>query len=195
MADTRTVLVLGVGLAALWWLSRSARAEAAEPGLFPGGSRDFDEGAGGAILRGDEERMALDDLYQRYAAREGLDWRLLKAIAQVESGENPLAVNPGDPSYGLFQLLYRLDANGQPNRLNVLGWPPDSKTQLFDPEYNASVAAQIIRWNVETYGFKRGIAVYNRWASRLDPPDGPFGNQEYVDRVLARYRALGGTEA
>lgn len=137
--------------------------------------------------------VTLDDLYRKHATAAGLDWRLLKAIAIVESSENPNAVNPSDPSAGLMQVLC---AGPGPdgrctNRLNLPGWPP-RREALFDPDTNLQFAAGILKWNIDSYGLLRGIAVYNRWASRLDPPDGPFGNQTYVDKVTREYRALGG---
>lgn len=132
--------------------------------------------------------MNFDPLYKKWGQAYGVDWRLLKAIAKAESSENPIAKNPADPSYGLMQILY-------PQKLPAVeNWPPESVEALYDPDYNVSVGAQIIGWNVTTYGLKRGIAVYNRWDSRLDPENGPFGNQAYVDRVWAYYVELGGSD-
>lgn len=138
-------------------------------------------------------KVTLDDIYKRHATAAGLDWRLLKAVAIVESNENPQAVNPTDPSVGLMQVLCSgPGADGRcENRLNLPGWPP-LREELFIPDVNVGFAAGILKWNLDTYGMPRGIAVYNRWASRLDPPAGPFGNQGYVDKVLREYRSLGG---
>lgn len=137
--------------------------------------------------------MSLDQLYQKHATRHGLDWKLLKAIAQVESNENPLAKNQADPSYGLMQLLCQDDGMGScRNKLNVLDWPPENKEKLFDPDYSIHIAAQILSWNIGQYGLNKGIAVYNSWSAHSAPKDGPFPNQAYVDKVLSHYRALGG---
>lgn len=60
----------------------------------------------------------------------------LAAIAQIESSGNPLAVNPRDPSYGLFQIT--------PGVLKE--WNAAHKSQryglkdLLDPQVNTSVA-------------------------------------------------------
>lgn len=129
--------------------------------------------------------LNFDQLYQKYASLYGLDWKLLKAIAQVESDENPLAKNPDDPSYGLMQILY-------PQRLNIEDWPPESVERLYDPDYSVKCAAQILSWNIASFGLWRGVAVYNSWSARLDPPEGPFMNQGYVDKVQGRYASLGG---
>jgi len=137
--------------------------------------------------------VTLDDLYEKHGREKGLDPMLLKAIAQVESSENPDAVNPADPSVGLMQVLCVPDGAGScSNRLNVNDWPPQSRQQLFDPDFNLHIAAQILKWNIDTYGTLKGIAVYNSWSAHTDPREGPFQNQGYVDKVLSKYRALGG---
>lgn len=131
-----------------------------------------------------------DDLYKKHAAGKSFDWKLLKAVAIVESGERPGAQNPSDPSYGICQVLCQPDgAGGCKNKLNIVGWPPDNYADLFDPDINLYYAAQILDWNIRTYGEKKGVAVYNSWAAHLDPADGPFVNQDYVDKV---FRALSG---
>lgn len=142
---------------------------------------------------GETVEISLDDLYRKYGDRYGIDPLLLKAIAQVESSENPKAKNPADPSYGLMQLLCVPDGQGGcKNRLNVLGWPPENVEKLYDPDYSVYIGAQILSWNQGRYGFNKGIAVYNSWSAHTDPQEGPFSNQVYVDKVLSKYRALGG---
>lgn len=132
-----------------------------------------------------------DALFQRHAAAHRVDWRLVKAIAEVESHLNPRAVNRSDPSLGLMQIRCVEDRRGGcANRFDVAGWPPARREQLFDPEYNVSIGTQVLAWNVRTFGLERGIAVYNQWDARLTPPGRAFPNQFYVDKVLARYRAL-----
>lgn len=131
-----------------------------------------------------------DALYKKHAEGKSFDWKLLKAIAIVESNENPSAQNPSDPSYGICQVLCVPDGAGScKNRLNIIGWPPESMESLFDPDVNLYYAAQILNWNVQTYGQKKGVAVYNSWEAHLDPADGPFVNQGYVDKV---FKALSG---
>lgn len=136
----------------------------------------------------------LDFFYQDVGTRHGVDPLLLKAIAMVESSENPEAVNPSDPSYGLMQILCRADCPTCPckNRFNIQGWDQATPETLMDVRFNLDLAAQILRWNIDNFGFVQGIAVYNRWESRNDPSNGPFGNQGYVDKVLANFFNLGG---
>lgn len=134
-----------------------------------------------------------DSLYQRHGAQLGLDWRLLKAVAQVESSENPAAVNTADnESIGLMQVLCRPDGRGGcANALNVEGWAGITRAALFDPDTNIWIGAQILAWNVQQFGVLKGVAVYNAWDQRNAPPAGPFKNQGYVERVRAAARALG----
>lgn len=140
-----------------------------------------------------EKEITMDDIYRRHAQSVGVDWRLLKAIARVESSENPNAVNPSDPSVGLMQILCVPDGKGGcANKFNIAGWPPKNREELFNPDFNVLLGAQILAWNIQTFGTSKGIAVYNSWSARNDPRNGPFRNQSYVDKVMAEYRALGG---
>ena len=92
-----------------------------------------------------------------------------------------------------MQILWR-DANGDgspDNRFYIEGWPCPL-TSLYEPDFNVSLGAQIIAWNIKTYGLARGVAVYNAWDSRHAPAAGPFHNQGYVDKVLAHFERMGG---
>jgi soluble lytic murein transglycosylase-like protein len=138
-----------------------------------------------------DPEITLDYLYERHGLQKGVDWMLLKAIARVESSENPRAKNPLDPSIGLMQILCQPDGQGGcKNRFHILDWPPESEAALYDPDLNIHFGSQILAWNVQTYGLKKGVAVYNCWDSRLDPASGPFRNQRYVDKVFREYSAI-----
>jgi len=143
-------------------------------------------------VEGDEmTELGFDHIYQQVGRTYGVSPRLLKAVARVESSERPNAVNPSDPSYGLMQVLCRGDGDGGcANALNVQGWPPVSKQELFDPRFNVQIGAQILQWNLDTYGFPKGVAVYNKWSARME--SSPFSNQGYVDKVLDAFESLGG---
>jgi len=133
----------------------------------------------------------LDVLYRKHGALQGVEWQLLKAIARVESAEDPSAKNPLDPSVGLMQVLCVPDGSGGcSNKLNVLDWPPGSEEDLYDADYSLHIASQILSWNQRTYGWLKGVAVYNSWSARYDAEGGPFRNQVYVDRVMKEYRSL-----
>jgi hypothetical protein len=128
----------------------------------------------------------IDDLFKKWGAVYGVEWRLLKAIAITESRLNPDAVNSRDKeSIGLMQVLCHPDGEGGcSNRLNVDGWSGATRKKLFDPHFNIRIGTQILAWNIRTYGMPKAVAVYNRWAERTSPVAGPFENQSYVDAVL-----------
>lgn len=130
-------------------------------------------------------------IYERWGSRYGVDPYLLRAIAIVESNENPDAENPNDPSVGLMQILCMPDADGRcTNRFNIERWNQATWQRLHEPDFNVEMGAQILAWNIKTFGYLRGIAVYNAWSARTAPPDGPFPNQSYVDKVVATYTRL-----
>lgn len=142
---------------------------------------------------GDKGGGGLDDIFKKYGARYGVDWRLLKAHAVVESSLNPAAINPADPSYGVMQVLCKPGQNGVcANRFDVQGWAGMTRDRLLDPDVNVMIGAQIVAWNVRNFGMPKAVAVFNRWDQRIAHPFGPFANQRYVDRVLTEYRRLGG---
>ena len=135
---------------------------------------------------------SLDEIYQRYGLFYDLDWRLIKAVATVESSQNPDAVNRADPSYGLMQVLCKDGPGGRcSNIVNLPGWPP-TQNELLNPDINVKFGAGILKWNIDTYGMPKGISVYNNWSARTAPETGPFPNQGYVDKVLAAYQAVHG---
>lgn len=145
----------------------------------------------------------LQALYIAAGARRGVDPVLLRALAQVESSENPDAVRwnpPYDCSVGLMQILAippkgfipEPGADYTPtNKFQVEGWPVTFQA-LKNPAVNLDIGAQILAWNLATFGYPKGIAVYNSWSARNDPDDGPFMNQAYVAKVLRHVAALTG---
>ena len=132
-----------------------------------------------------------DVLFQKHGEQNGVDWRLLKAIATVESHLNPRAENPDGLSAGIMQIhcapAYSIRCR---NRLDLPTWPPATRAQLYYPDYNISIGAQILAWNIAHLGQARGIAAYNQWSARKTRRGDPFPNQYYVDKVLSTYRSL-----
>ena len=138
---------------------------------------------------------SLKEVYKEKGAKYDVDPLLLEAIAHVESSQNPKAYNPGDPSYGLMQILCKPDGSGGcANTFYIDNWPPAQATDLYDPRINVDLGAQIIASNVKKYGLLKGIAVYNSWSARDDLPMGPFVNQDYVAKVAVKYAELGGMQ-
>lgn len=148
-----------------------------------------------------------DALFRKHGEARGVDWRLLKAIATVESHLNPRAENPDGLSAGIMQIhcdphgrgretIATAPAHGAPcrNRFDLPAWPPANRAQLYDPDYNIAIGAQILAWNIEHLGLARGIAAYNQWSARRTPRGKLFPNQYYVDKVLYTYRRLQNAE-
>jgi soluble lytic murein transglycosylase-like protein len=144
----QTTIIIGLAIGLLVYMAWAAKKPGEAMTTIQGGTQrgtlPVEGGAG-----------TLEDLYQCHGRQKGLDPMLLKAIAIVESSENPNAKNPADPSYGLMQLLCQPDGQGGcRNQLNVIGWPPSSVEQLYDPDYSLHIGAQILRWNIDR---KRGL--------------------------------------
>ena len=173
--------------AALAWMGFQTKPKA-EPKPVYSSTADWDQEP--VSFETKTMQPTLDELYQKHGQIHGLDPKLLKAIAQVESSENSLAKNQADPSFGLMQILCQDDGMGScRNKLNILDWPPANKSKLFDPDYSLHIGAQILAWNIGQYGQNKGIAVYNAWSAHTAPREGPFPNQSYVDKVWAKYGA------
>ncbi|MEL6284411.1 MAG: lytic transglycosylase domain-containing protein, partial [Pseudomonadota bacterium] len=139
-----------------------------------------------------QKAFGFDRVYQKYGDLHGIDWRLIKAIATVESSENPSALNPNDPSVGMMQVLVQgCYVNGEwlwdktpRNRFPALGslWPKTPR-QLLDADTNVAVGSAILADNLRVYGLERGVAVFNAWSSR----SGSIKNPSYVAKVERAY--------
>lgn len=135
------------------------------------------------------------ELIKYYAAVNGIRPEILAGVIYNESRFNPNARNLGDPSYGLGAVLCRgsvsqggniLWDNPCTNNFNISGWNGQvTARDLLDPKTNISFAAQILGWNIKTYGERKGVAVYNNWSARTAPSNGPFPNQQYVDNAYS----------
>jgi len=105
-----------------------------------GGALQGVEATGGGVVH-DESYSGLDDLFQQYAPCAGVDWRVLKAIATIESGLNPAVVNRFG-CVGLFQFCIR----NHPENCPFTGTSRAADCQnLTDPRINieAAVTGQI----------------------------------------------------
>lgn len=136
-----------------------------------------------------------DPIYKSFGEEYSIDWKILKSLAIIESRERANAVNPNDPSYGLMQILCSKPKNHTDgnytcdNKFYIDPWPV-TRDDLFTPETNIKIGAQIAAWNLKVYGYPRGIAIYNNWSARHSPAHGPFPNQDYVDRFMAVYEGM-----
>jgi soluble lytic murein transglycosylase-like protein len=153
-----------------------------------------------AAARFDTTPARIAELIAFHATRTGVPAPLIRAIIERESSGNPLAINltsdgvGGRDAIGLMQVLC-------PQGLNVTGWCGDRPCgeggcqRLLDPALNIQVGSEILKFNLETFGWYRGIAAYNQWSQRNAQPGGPFANQRYVDDVIALYDNFGGTRS
>lgn len=81
------------------------------------------------------DSSAYDDIFKKYAACAGLDWRVLKAIAKKESGFNASVAN----SYGYIGLFQTSAKNCS---LNKYGRAAECESErLKDPDSNTASAA------------------------------------------------------
>lgn len=119
----------------------------------------------------------------REAARaEGVDERLLMAVAHTESRFNPLAKSPAG-AIGLMQLMpataRQYDRSGTAN--------------LWDANTNARIGARHLRYLLDLYGgnltlaaaaYNAGEGAVQRYGRRIPP----FAEtQQYVPQVVGRY--------
>lgn len=101
-----------------------------------------------------------DSLIQYYAEKHGLDWKVLHAQVNAESGFDPNAVSSSGAE-GLAQFM--------PATLSELavnnGWGP---VQPFNPEYNLRAQAVYMGHLVAQFGNVRtAVAAYNAGPGRV----------------------------
>jgi len=94
-------------------------------------------------------KTELDGLFKAYAACYGMDWRLLKGIAAVESDLNPKAQRPGSKYAGLFQVspgycTWGMSKGKYPKSLGL------SCSDRIHPETNTAVASAIINYQLKS---------------------------------------------
>lgn len=179
------------GIAALFLVSQNAKGGNVPPEqkrLF--GLPDVTPAEQGGTMKRDY------DLFFAAAADEfGPPFTLLKAHAMMESSLNPRAFRDENPSKrtdrlgwasrGLMQTLFWPGST----RFEKYGFDSDrSPDDLFDPQTNIEVAAQLVRDNLNACGgnIRDAINMYNtgKKEAQYAAPN------NYVDRVLTFYETL-----
>lgn len=132
-----------------------------------------------------KNRNAFDSLIQTAASLHNIDHGLVKAIIHTESGFNPKALSkPG--AQGLMQLM--------PPTAGMYG-----VVNAFNPEENISAGTRHIKYLINRYkDLELALAAYNAGEGNVKKYGGipPFAEtQDYVKRVLSRYRNLYGGSA
>jgi len=148
----------------------------------------------------------IEDKIIKYADKYGLERALIHAIALQESDKYYAAIRfephlrrakwyrstlPDkyiDDKYaycsiGIMQILYGI-ARSEGFR--------GSPQQLFEPEYGIKYGCKYIKTLIGRYYYlDKVISAYNQGTPKKE--GGLFKNQQYVDSVLSKYRAAGGS--
>lgn len=132
-----------------------------------------------------KNRNAFDKIIQTAAALHDIDHGLIKAIIHTESGFNPRALSkPG--AQGLMQLM--------PATAGMYG-----VADAFNPDQNIHAGTKHIKYLIARYkDLELALAAYNAGEGNVKKYGGipPFAEtQDYVKRVLSRYRNLYGGSA
>ncbi len=124
-------------------------------------------------------RADMDICVMQAAQRYRVDERLIRAIIQVESSGNPLALNRnanGSEDIGVMQI--------NSSWLRVLGRYGIQRRHLDDPCTNVHVGAWVLAGNIARYGNTwRAVGAYNAKSRTW--------RERYVAQVWRRYRASG----
>ena len=108
------------------------------------------------------------NIYEKYGKQYGISPKLLKAIAKVESGEQPGIVGDKGESIGLFQIQPKWHAQ----RLK-------EGESLLDPEVNTRIACEILTELMDKYGtLDEVLTAYNRG---YDDGDRMYANGVYEE--------------
>lgn len=112
-------------------------------------------------------------IYEKYGKQYGISPKLLKAIAKVESGEQPGIVGDDGESVGLFQIQPKWHAQ----RLK-------EGESLLDPEVNTRVACEILTELMDKYAtLDEVLTAYNRG---YDDGDRMYANRVYEEMSRAQ---------
>lgn len=132
------------------------------------------------------------DLARTSGARYAVAPELVMAVMQVESGFNPAAVNPSDPSYGLMQML--------PATASLLAGRVVTGAELLaNPALAVDLGTKYLGQLLTKYGSTGdAIAAYNAGTVRKNV-QGQYVNSwgdpkvdRYVTRVMDAYIAFSG---
>lgn len=136
-----------------------------------------------------------DAIVAREAAALGVPAALIKATIGIESGFNPAAINKTDPgwAWGLMQMI--------PATAAGLGYTGPMDALLANPALAVQLGARLLRQNLarSSGSIADSVSAYNggfrpTLGFGATKPNGQYGNQAYVDRVLGAYQYFLGQE-
>lgn len=134
----------------------------ASPGSLAGQEKEIKHTEAKAVK---VEEVKEVSIYERYGKQYGISPKLLKAIAKVESGEQPSMVGDDGESVGLFQIQPKWHMQ----RLQ-------EGESLLDPEVNTRIACEILTELMDKYGtLDEVLTAYNCGHDT--------GSREYANRV------------
>lgn len=143
-------------------LSNLYNAFYASPGSVAGPEKEIKPTEAKAVK---VEEIKEQSIYEKYGKQYGISPKLLKAIAKVESGEQPGIVGDDGESVGLFQIQPKWHAQ----RLK-------EGESLLDPEVNTRIACEILTELMDKYGtLDEVLTAYNCGHDT--------GSREYANRV------------
>ena len=117
-----------------------------------------------------------DALFQQIAAEEGLDWRLLSAIAYNESRYKLHLVSPRG-AQGIMQIM--------PATARAFG----VKEGLMEPETNIRIGAKLVRRIERSLKFSPGTSPGDRQSMVLASYNGGIGHVTDARRLAEKYGA------
>lgn len=120
---------------------------------------------------------AYDTLFRQIAAEEGLDWRLLSAIAYNESRYQIYLVSPRG-AQGIMQIM--------PATARAFGV---GEEVLMEPETNIRVGAKLVRRIERSLKFAPGTSPTDRRSMVLASYNGGIGHVLDARRLAAKYGA------
>lgn len=139
----------------------------ASPGSLAGQEKEIKHTEAKAVK---VEEVKEVSIYERYGKQYGISPKLLKAIAKVESGEQPGTVGDDGESIGLFQIQPKWHAQ----RLK-------EGESLLDPEVNTRVACEILTELMDKYAtLDEVLTAYN---CGHDTGDRRYANRVYEEMM------------
>jgi len=121
-------------------------------------------------------KKGYDEIYRRWGELRQLDWRLIKAVAIVESSERAEVIGDDGRSFGLMQVSKVVGAS--------YGMTVED---LLDPNLNVQVGSGFLAEMINRYGLEGGIQAYNlgetKYRKGLRSPN-------YLSKVMTEFNKL-----
>jgi len=125
-----------------------------------------------------------DDIFKKWASMRGLDWKLLRAFATVESDLKETAVGDDGRSIGLMQVQLVIGKA----YAGVQGL-----SELYDPDKNVEAGSGFIADLMRKYGgdLDSVIQAYNLGETKFNKG---YLSLDYLAKVKREYETLKGVE-